>query len=167
MTRYAIEIPYALSILAYGDPNATVKGLNEFPADEHPPVAIVHIAFQIMVACGLAMMALALWGAWRWWRARRKKSETWLDSRWFLRTLVAAAPLGFIAIETGWVVTEVGRQPWIIYGVMRTQRPSRLCPDSSCLSYLHLLYIFLAAITVWLLLRTGCREPACFHGRDG
>jgi len=65
VTRHAIEIPYGLSILAYGDPHATVKGLNEFPADKLPPVAVVHIAFQIMVACGLVMMGLALWGAWR------------------------------------------------------------------------------------------------------
>lgn len=106
VTRYSIEIPYALSILAYGDPNAVVKGLNDFPADQHPPVAIVHIAFQIMVACGVAMMLIALWGAWRYLRGRRNR--TWLDSKWFLRALVAAAPLGFIGIETGWVVTEVG-----------------------------------------------------------
>nr|HMQ52494.1 cytochrome ubiquinol oxidase subunit I [Anaerolineae bacterium] len=154
VTRYAIEIPYALSILAHGDPNAVVIGLNEFPPDERPPVAIVHIAFQIMVACGLAMAALALWGGWRWWWARRHKAETWLDSKWFLRALVIASPLGFIAIEAGWVVTEVGRQPWIIYGVMRTAEavtpmPGLIVPFIT----FTLLYIFLAIITVWLLLR--------------
>ncbi len=119
VTRYAIQIPYGLSTLAYGDPNATVKGLNDFPANERPPIAIVHVSFQIMVACGMAMMGIAAWAAWRSWRARHNKSEkTWLDSKWFLRALILAAPLGFIAIETGWIVTEVGRQPWIIYGVM-------------------------------------------------
>src|SRR6267378_50004 len=120
VTRYAIEIPYGLSILAYDDPNATVKGLNDFPATERPPVAVVHISFQIMVASGMAMMAIAALAAWRYWRTRRSKSETWLGSKWVLRALILGAPLGFIAIETGWVVTEVGRQPWIIYGVMRT-----------------------------------------------
>ena len=160
VTRYAIEIPYALSILAYGDPNATVKGLNEFPRDEHPPVAIVHIAFQIMVACGVVMMGVALWGAWRWWRARRKESGAWLDQKWFLRALVVAAPLGFIAIETGWVVTEVGRQPWIIHGVMRTAEavtpmPGLVVPFIT----FTVLYIFLAAITVWLLLRQVAASP--------
>jgi cytochrome d ubiquinol oxidase subunit I len=70
-TRYAIEIPYMLSVLAFGDPNTAVRGLNEFPKDEHPPVAIVHFAFQIMVACGMLMILVAVWGALRWWRARK------------------------------------------------------------------------------------------------
>ncbi|HEV2834949.1 MAG TPA: cytochrome ubiquinol oxidase subunit I [Pyrinomonadaceae bacterium] len=158
VTRHAIEIPYALSILAYGDPNAVVKGLNDFPADERPPVAIVHISFQIMVACGVAMMAVAVWAAWRYLRKRRK--QTWLDSKWFLRALIAAAPLGFIAIETGWTVTEVGRQPWIIYGVMRTSEavtpmPGLVVPFIT----FTVLYIFLAVITVFLLLRQVAASP--------
>jgi len=157
-TRYAIELPYVLSILAYGDPNAVVKGLNDFPADTHPPVAIVHISFQIMVACGVAMMLVAVWAAWRYWRGRRK--QTWLDSKWFLRTIIAAAPLGFIAIETGWTVTEVGRQPWIIYGVMRTSEavtpmPGLVVPFLT----FTVLYIFLAVITVFLLLRQVAASP--------
>jgi len=156
VTRHAIEVPYALSILAYGDPQAVVKGLNEFPADVRPPVAIVHIAFQIMVACGVAMMLVALWAAWRFLRGRRR----WLDSKWFLRLLVAAAPLGFIAIETGWTVTEVGRQPWIIYGVMRTSEAVTPMPGL-VLPFITftLLYIFLAVITVWLLLRQVAASP--------
>ena len=158
VTRYAIEVPSAMSILAYGDPNAVVKGLNDFPADQHPPVAIVHIAFQIMVACGIAMMLVAVWGGLRYLRGRRKR--TWLNSKWFLRTLIAAAPLGFIAIETGWVVTEVGRQPWIIYGVMRTSEavtpmPGLIVPFIT----FTLLYIFLAIVTVWLLLRQVAASP--------
>lgn len=157
-TRYAIEIPYVLSILAYGDPNAVVQGLNDFPADTHPPVAIVHIAFQIMVACGVAMMLLAVWAAWRYWRGRR--DQKWLDSKWFLRAVIAAAPLGFIAIETGWTVTEVGRQPWIIYGVMRTSEavtpmPGLVVPFIT----FTVLYIFLAVITVFLLLRQVAASP--------
>src|SRR5260370_3314906 len=74
LTRYAIQIPYGLSILAYSDPNATVKGLNDFPATERPPVAIVHLSFQIMVACGLEMMGIAVWAAWQYWRAPPQKS---------------------------------------------------------------------------------------------
>jgi len=167
VTRYAIQIPYGLSILAYNDPNATVKGLRDFPAAERPPVAIVHISFQIMVACGMAMMGIALLAAWRYWRGWRNKSETWLDSKWFLRSLILAAPLGFIAIETGWVVTEVGRQPWIIYGVMRTAdavtpMPGLVVPFIA----FTLLYIFLAAITVWLLLRQVAASPQVL-GPDG
>lgn len=167
VTRYAIQIPYGLSILAYGDPNATVKGLNDFPANERPPVAIVHVSFQSMVASGMAMMGIAVlaaWRYWRWWLTRRKQSGTWLDSKWFLRALILAAPLGFIAIETGWVVTEVGRQPWIIYGVMRTAEavtpvPRLVIPFIA----FTLLYIFLAAITVWLLLRQVAASPAVFE----
>jgi cytochrome d ubiquinol oxidase subunit I len=164
VTRYSIEVPYALSILAYGDPNAVVKGLNDFPADQHPPAAIVHVAFQIMVACGVVMMLIALWGAWRYLRGRRKPqkgtNQSWLDSKWFLRALVAAAPLGFIAIETGWTVTEVGRQPWIIYGVMRTSEavtpmPGLIVPFVT----FTVLYIFLALVTVWLLLRQVAASP--------
>lgn len=157
-TRYAIEVPYALSILAYDDPNAVVKGLNDFPADTHPPVAIVHISFQIMVGCGVAMMLVAVWATWRYWRGRR--NGKWLDSKWFLRTVIAAAPLGFIAIETGWTVTEVGRQPWIIYGVMRTSEavtpmPGLVVPFVT----FTVLYIFLALITVFLLLRQVASSP--------
>ncbi|HEU0253220.1 MAG TPA: cytochrome ubiquinol oxidase subunit I [Pyrinomonadaceae bacterium] len=159
VTRYAIEVPYLLSILAYGDPNATVKGLHEFPADQRPPMAIVHISFQIMVGCGIAMMLVAFWGAWRYLRHRRL-AGAWLNSRWFLRVLVVAAPLGFIAIETGWIVTEVGRQPWIIYGVMRTSEavtpmPGLIVPFVT----FTLLYILLAIVTVWLLLRQVAASP--------
>jgi cytochrome bd ubiquinol oxidase subunit I len=159
-TRYAIEIPYALSVLSYGDPNATVKGLNDFPVDERPPVAIVHLSFQVMVACGVAMMAVALWAVWRYFRSRRKGPGKWLEGRWFLKVLVLSAPLGFIAIETGWTVTEVGRQPWIIYGVMRTSEavtpmPGLMVPFIT----FTLLYIFLAVITVFLLLRQVAASP--------
>ena len=162
VTRYAIEIPYGLSYLAYGDFHATVKGLKEFPRDEWPPIAIVHVAFQIMVACGFAMMAVAAWGAWRLGR-----SGAWLDSKPFLRALVAAAPLGFVAIEAGWVVTEVGRQPWIIYGVMRTAdavtpMPGLVVPFIT----FTLLYLFLAVITVWLLLRQVAASPRKFKSAE-
>ncbi|HEX5966806.1 MAG TPA: cytochrome ubiquinol oxidase subunit I, partial [Pyrinomonadaceae bacterium] len=158
VTRYSIEVPYFLSLLAYGDPNAVVKGLNDFPADQHPPVLIVHVAFQIMVGCGVVMMLVALWSGWRYLRGRRNYG--WLNSKWFLWTLIGVAPLGFIAIETGWVVTEVGRQPWIIYGVMRTSEavtpmPGLVVPFVT----FTVLYIFLALVTVWLLLRQVAASP--------
>ncbi len=95
-----------------------------------------------------------MWGAWRWWRrARKKEKGTGHDSKLFLRALVMAAPLGFIAIEAGWVVTEVGRQPWIIYGVMRTGEavtpmPGLVVPFVT----FTILYVFLSIITAWLLL---------------
>lgn len=170
-TRYAIEVPFALSILAYGDPRATVRGLNEFPGDVRPPVLIVHVAFQIMVACGIAMMLVGMWSAWRWRRSRQSKQPSacarrdatasdWLNSKWFLRALITTTPLGFIAIETGWVVTEVGRQPWIIYNVMRTSEAVTVMPGLVVpFVTFTLLYIFLGAVVVWLLLRQVAASP--------
>ncbi len=113
--NHAIEIPYALSYLAHGDPHAEVAGLDQIPRDEWPPVLITHVAFQIMVGCGMLLAALALLYGWLRW----KRPEL-LTARWFLRLIVACTPLGFVAVEAGWTVTEVGRQPWIIYKIMRT-----------------------------------------------
>jgi cytochrome d ubiquinol oxidase subunit I len=154
-TRYAIEIPDGLSLLAYGDPAATVAGLDRVPRDEWPPVLVTHAAFQIMVGLGTFM---ALVGAWALWRlARRQEIAT---DRWLLRALVVAAPMGFIAIEAGWTVTEVGRQPWIIYGVMRTAdavtpMPGLIVPFVT----FTLLYCFLGAIVAWLLYRQVVQSP--------
>ncbi len=160
-TRYAIEIPYALSLLAFHDPHATVKGLEEFPREHWPPVAIVHIAFQIMVAAGTAMMFVALWAAWLRWRKR-----SLCNSRWFLWAVVLAAPLGFVAIETGWTVTEVGRQPWIIYGIVKTADAVTPMPGLQIpFVTFTLLYVFLSVIVVWLLFRQ-VRETAMPEGTD-
>jgi cytochrome d ubiquinol oxidase subunit I len=157
-TRYAIEIPYGLSLMAFHDPRAVVKGLEEFPRDVWPPVAIVHIAFQLMVAAGTAMALVALWGAWSAWR---RKSLP--DSRWFLRAVVASSPLGFLAIEAGWTVTEVGRQPWIIQGVMRTAAAVTPMPGLQIpFLVFTLLYLFLAAIVVWLLFRQVSESPRIY-----
>jgi cytochrome d ubiquinol oxidase subunit I len=152
-TRFAIEIPYGLSLLAFNDPHAVVKGLDAFPRDEWPPVVIVHLAFQIMVAAGLAMIAVVIWRIYLAWR-RAELSD------WFLRAVIVASPLGFIAIEAGWVVTEVGRQPWIIAGVMRTAAavtpmPGLVIPFIT----FTILYIFLAAIVVWLIWRQVIESP--------
>ena len=154
-TRYAIEIPRGLSFLAFHDTRATVKGLEAFPRDHWPNTRIVHFAFQAMVALGMLMMGTALWGAYGWWRRRALP-----DGKWFLRTLMLLAPAGMIAIEAGWTVTEVGRQPWIIQGVMRTSEavtpmPGLVVPFIT----FTLLYIFLAVIVVWLLLRQVAASP--------
>jgi cytochrome bd ubiquinol oxidase subunit I len=107
-----IAVPGALSVLAFNRPSAVVRGLDDFPADERPP-ALVRPAFQVMVGLGMVLAAIALWATWL--RARRRAF-----TRRFLLACVVAGPLGFVAIEAGWVVTEVGRQPWVIYGVLRT-----------------------------------------------
>jgi len=113
--RWAIELPYGLSILAHGDPHAVVRGLSDVPESEWPPLGVVHAAFQVMVGCGTLMLGLVLWVV--VWRLRRKDIAA---SRPLLRACVLASPLGLLAVEAGWTVTEVGRQPWIIHGVMRT-----------------------------------------------
>lgn len=154
-TNYAIKIPYGLSLLAFHDPHAIVKGLNDFPRDEWPNTLIVHIAFQLMVALGTLMALISVWGAFLWWRRRKLP-----DDKWFLRSLVIAAPAGMIAIEAGWTVTEVGRQPWIIYGIMRTSgavtpMPGLVVP----FLVFTLLYLFLAVVVVWLLIRQVAQSP--------
>ena len=159
-TPHAIEIPYGLSLLAFRDPKAVVKGLEDFPRDVWPPVAIVHVAFQVMVAAGTAMALVALWGAYLAWR---RKSLP--DSRWFLRAVVAVSPLGFIAIEAGWTVTEVGRQPWIIQGVMLTAQAVTPMPGLKIpFVTFTLIYIFLAAVVVWLLIRQVAESPRVYTG---
>jgi cytochrome d ubiquinol oxidase subunit I len=113
-TYGAIEIPGGLSFLATGDLGATVKGLNDIPRENWPPVPWVHVSFQVMVGCGTALAALGLWAA---WLGRKRRL---FESRTILKALVIATPLGFVAIEAGWMVTELGRQPWIVQGFMRT-----------------------------------------------
>jgi cytochrome d ubiquinol oxidase subunit I len=146
--KWALRIPSGLSLLVGHDPATVVTGLNDFPEDERPPVGLTHVAFQIMVACGFAMAALALWFG---WRRRRGPID---DARLLLRALVLAAPLGYIALEAGWIVTEVGRQPWIIYQVMRTAdgvTPVQEVPYT--FFGFSLLYLALGTALAWLLLR--------------
>jgi cytochrome d ubiquinol oxidase subunit I len=112
--RWGVRIPWGLSLLVGHDPATVVRGLEEFPEDEWPNVLITHLAFQVMVGCGFALMAIAAW----FWIARRRGTA---HGSLLLRVLVLASPLGFLALEAGWLVTEVGRQPWVIYGVLRTR----------------------------------------------
>ncbi len=156
--NYGIEIPSGLSLLVYHKPEGEIKGLEEFPRDQWPPVAVVHASFQIMVACGMAMMLTGLIGG---WLALRKKKP--LDRRWFLWLTMLCGPLGFVAIETGWTVTEVGRQPWIIYGIMRTAdavtpMPKLVVPFIA----FTVLYIFLAFVVIFLLKRQVFQSPKSF-----
>ncbi len=147
--NYAIKIPYLLSILAFTDPQAEVKGLQDFPRDEWPPVAVVHFAFQIMIAIGMFLMALGgvfLLGQW--------KKPHWLQAQWFLKLVIIATPLGFLAVEAGWVVTEVGRQPWIIYGIMKTVEALTPMPGIAYSFYVTtVIYFILTILVFWLMSR--------------
>jgi cytochrome d ubiquinol oxidase subunit I len=149
VTRWAVEIPYGLSLLAFHDPQATVAGLEEVPRERWPPVVMVHLSFQIMVACGMVLVLLSLAAAFLAWRRRRVP-----DSRWFLRALVWASPLSVLAIETGWLVTELGRQPWIIQGIMLTREAVTPMPGLVVpLITITLVYLALGAIVIFLLRR--------------
>jgi cytochrome d ubiquinol oxidase subunit I len=155
-TRYAIRIPGGLSFLAFHDLNAEVKGLDQFPRADWPNVPIVHTAFQVMVGLGSFMALVALWAGVLALRRRDLCASPWL-----LRALSLAAPMGFLAIEAGWTVTEVGRQPWVVYGVLRTAdavtpMPGLIVPFMT----FSLLYCFLGVIVAWLLYRQIIRSPS-------
>ena len=111
-----IEVPKLLSLLAFHDPNATVTGLESVPEDDRPPTGIVKLSFRLMVAIGSGLAALGGWFLWLWWRRGRLPGTPW-----FYRALVAAGPLALVALVSGWITTEVGRQPWVVYQVMRTE----------------------------------------------
>jgi cytochrome d ubiquinol oxidase subunit I len=154
-TVWGVELPGVLSLLAHGDFNAEVTGLDKFPRADWPSVVVPHIAFQVMVAIG---SGLALMGVLYFWYFRGGKFP-----RWLLWVLVACAPFGMVAIEAGWVVTEVGRQPWIIYGIVRTKDALTPVPGMVYHFYLFVvLYLSLAAATVWLLRRQilAVQKPA-------
>ncbi|BAS26475.1 cytochrome ubiquinol oxidase subunit I [Limnochorda pilosa] len=152
--RYALEIPGGLSWLAFGSATAPVTGLDQIPRDEWPNVPVTHLSFQVMVGAGFAMLGVALWFAWVAWRRKRDP----LGDTSLLWAMVAAGPLGFIALETGWIVTEVGRQPWTVYGVMRTaEAVTPAAGIASTFLGFVLLYLLLGATLVWLLLRL--RQP--------
>ncbi|HWO40296.1 MAG TPA: cytochrome ubiquinol oxidase subunit I [Candidatus Eisenbacteria bacterium] len=147
--RYGIEIPGLLSFLAHGDFDAVVPGLDQFPREHWPPIAVTHIAFQIMVGIGVLLAAIGAWSLFALWRR-----PVWLHSRKALWLFALCTPLGFIAIEAGWTVTEVGRQPWIIYGYMKTSEavtpmPGLVYPMMGFTA----VYLLLAFIVTWLLVR--------------
>jgi cytochrome bd ubiquinol oxidase subunit I len=164
--KYGLQIPFGLSLLVGYSPETKVVGLEDFPRDQWPNVRLVHWSFDIMVGTGCAMMAVAAWVAWIWWRTRRLP-----DNKWLLRALVCSAPLGFIAVETGWFVTELGRQPWIVYRFMRTRdavtpMPGLVVPFTTFTT----VYLLLGIIVIFLLrrqfmethprwIKTNKREP--------
>jgi cytochrome d ubiquinol oxidase subunit I len=154
-TRYALTIPRGLSLLLASDPTASVAGLEETPRRDWPNVRVVHGSFDLMVLSGFALLAVAGWSGWVWLR-----HGSLADHPRLLRTLVAAGPLGFVAIEAGWVVTEAGRQPWIIYNVMRTADAVTPMPGLAVpFAVFTLLYVFLAGV-VFVLLRRQFLETA-------
>lgn len=144
--KWGIAIPGALSFLAFNSFDAEVIGLDRFPEDEWPPVAMTHISFQIMVGIGTLLAAIS---ALYFFYLRKGNFP-----KYFLWTLAAITPLGFIAVEAGWMVTELGRQPWIIYGFLKTKEALTPVPGMRYHFFLFLgLYLLLGFVTAWLLRR--------------
>ena len=150
-----IKIPYALSLLAFHDPRAVVQGLDAVPRSEWPNVPLVHVSFDVMVVLGTYIALVGLWAGWLAWRKR-----DFTTRRRFLWALAIAAPCGFLALEAGWMVTELGRQPWVIFGVLKTAdavtpMPGLIVPFTA----ITLLYCALGVIVVRLLSRQMVRSP--------
>ena len=150
-TYFSLEIPRLLSFLAYGRFDATVKGLDAFPEAAWPDVTIVHFAFDVMVGTGILMILLPLW----FWVLYLRHGRTIPHSRLILWTAAATGPLAFIALEAGWMVTELGRQPWIIQGVMLTRDGVTEVPGAGFVLFILFvsLYLVLAATLIGLLIR--------------
>jgi cytochrome d ubiquinol oxidase subunit I len=157
-----IEIPKLLSFLSYHDPDATVRGLTSVPPEDRPgPVNVVRFAFQGMVGIGTGLAALGVLTLFVRWRKRRLPA-----SRWFYRALLLAGPGAVVALICGWIVTEVGRQPWVVYGIMRTDE-AVTGAGGVPVGYAALALVYLGVIgaVAWILTRLsraplgGARDP--------
>ncbi len=158
--RFALEVPYGLSLIMTHSLTGQVQGLKEFAPKNRPPVWPTFYSFRIMFAIGGALFLLMLWTVWVWRRGGLQQ-ETASGQRWLMRAWMAAIPLSYIAMEAGWITREVGRQPWVIYGVLRTGEGASPLPAGpiwwSLISF-GLLYLALLAVFFWLtrrILRAG------------
>ena len=153
--RGGVTIPDGLSLLAFHDPNSTVKGLDTVPPDDRPPVGFVRNAFQIMVGIGTLMALLGLWFLWSRWRHGALPRTPW-----FYRAVVVAGPASLVALISGWIVTEVGRQPWIVYGLMRV-KDAVTGADGIPVGYatLVVVYIALGSVALFMLRRLARKPP--------
>ncbi len=152
--KYAIKIPYALSILAFGNPSAEVIGLNEFPAEEQPPLE-VHYYFDLMVTIGMIMIAITF----IYWFGTRMR-YAFVESNWFRWLIVLGGPLSMLAIEAGWWLAEFGRQPWILRGMMTVSEAATTSNHVGLMFVLFaLLYLILGIGTIVVLRRMYLHNP--------
>lgn len=153
----ALHLPKVLSFLAFGDFNAEVTGLNEFPLDERPPL-LVHYLFDAMAGIGFTLLAVSsLYFILLFWKKRHQFNL----NKWMLRIIALCAPLAFLAVEMGWFYAELGRQPWIIRGYMRVEEAATSSPSVRILFFVFLLlYIVLGTICVLVLRRLFHNNPA-------
>jgi cytochrome bd ubiquinol oxidase subunit I len=152
--RGGVSIPNLLSLLAFHDPDATVEGLDEVPSDDRPPVDWVRNAFQLMVGIGTFLALVGLWFLWfRWRRGALPRTP------WFYRAVVVAGPASLVALISGWIVTEVGRQPWIVYELMRVEE-AVTGAEGIPVGYATLVVVYLGLYSVALyMLRRLARKP--------
>lgn len=168
--RFAVfEIPNALSLMLELDARATLRGLDAFPENVRPPAEVVRTSFEIMIAIGVALLALSVWWAFAWWRRHKARPAARPNAvgggrdlpwrPWFLRAAAIAGVAAAIAMEAGWTTTEVGRQPWIVYGVMRTEEAVN--PSPGLRFGLFVILVVYAVLTVALIgvLRRMRRRP--------
>jgi len=152
--RFGIPIPKGLSLLAYHDPSATVRGLDAVPADDRPPVNVTRFAFQTMVGIGTLLALLGVF-----YLVVRVREKRLPESAWFYRGLILAGPLSVVALIAGWVTTEVGRQPWVVYGYMRTEQAvTGAGPIPWGYAALIVVYLAVGAGVVWILRRLAHAE---------
>jgi cytochrome d ubiquinol oxidase subunit I len=162
--RYGLEVPGMLSFMISGHSGSEVKGLDQVPEADQPPVRITHLAFQLMVVLGLIMFLISVLYFFSLWKKR-----SWQEKPGLMKLFALATPIGFMAVEAGWTVTEVGRQPWIIYGVMRTADAVTPMPGIQYSFYLFTaVYFSLALIVVFLLYRQIRMVPVIYdnHHED-
>jgi len=148
------RIPDALSMLAYHSPQAVVKGLKDFPKADRPPVALTFLSFRLMVGLGFLFVLLTVVG---WFKRRKLES-----SPGYLKVMLYAIPLPYLALEAGWMVTEVGRQPWIVYGLMRTSdavSPIAASQVGITLAAFILVYSLLGAVAFYLMAKFARQGP--------
>jgi cytochrome d ubiquinol oxidase subunit I len=160
------EIPHGLSLLLRFDPNARVIGMDAIPPPDRPPAAITHLSFQLMIGIGTALVALAAWAAWLYLRHRRGSAHP-TARKGFLIAMALAGPAPFVALLAGWIVTEVGRQPWIVYRVMRT--PEALTTQTGLATYLYAtaaVYVALSVALVAILRRIAGGSYRQEHTQD-
>ncbi|WP_026314078.1 cytochrome ubiquinol oxidase subunit I [Actinomadura flavalba] len=166
--KFAVfEIPNALSLLLKFDAHATLRGLDAFPEDQHPPAEVVKFGFEVMITIGMFLLALAAFWGLAWLRRRRAAGRAgrlgagrdlpWHP--WFLRAALVAGVAACVAMEAGWTVTEVGRQPWIVYGVMRTEEAVNPNPGLRFGLYIVLVVYTLLAVATVSVLRRMRRRP--------
>jgi cytochrome d ubiquinol oxidase subunit I len=154
--RFEVGIPNLGSLIITHDPQGLFPGLKDFPRDERPPVWPVFWSFRVMVAIGLAMVAIAVAAGWLWWRRRL------FDTRWFLKPVGYAWPLGFVAILAGWFTTEIGRQPWVATGILRTAdavSPVSAAAVATSLVLFVCVYSVVFGIGIWYIRRLVAKGP--------